>query len=1387
MLLPRSHAPGFFRIFLFAAILALAESVSAQNNFALNTTIDISKFGGSETDPAVAVNPNNSSNIFAAAVSSVTNGLFTAWSANVTAWTTGVIAGNGTNLSPATGSSNLVPAYTYGEPACAWDVNSNLFVAYIPSNFQGIAVAVSTNGGQSFVALTNLYTNDVNDQPRIVAAQGTTAAGSNCADVCIVYKDYSLITNGQTAPLVVQWLQTTNVGTNGIGAFSPQLVIPSSSSGGFPDIAIGPSNQVIVGYQNNLVSSSQSSIYVNVNTNILSNAFNARITVANDAIGGTTYIPAAPYGDGINAAVGLAWDQNPASAFYGRVYIDYTAISNQPSTNICLRYSVNNGTTWSAEHIVNDDTGFAAQNSHFLPRMGLDPVTGSLAIVWCDCRNDTAALGTNIVQIPQSTNYFTNIFDYDGIQNDDYVPYLTSSTNGGLSVLPNIPLYNTNVTAAAQSNGFSIFCSETSRAANANGVGHCLGIGYCSGNVYPVWPDNSGMIGNAGLPGFDLATGYSVLSTTRLGITVTESPYPPTSDEALNYVVTVTNYGPFAANSLAITNQLGPNIAISGLPHPGTGGTYNISTNGQTLVFYYPSLAVGTSISSRFTLTETQFGFVTNIATVYNTVPFALAANVFTNYATNSTWISSAANAVVTNVVPVNGENLVVGITASPTNADFGSPVLFTMTVTNLGPAQNGSVYLTNFLSANLTQVTNVVQSQGTYSIAGTNLIFALGTIASGQGAAISYSAIPMSINNSTNATNTVVAACSDFDPNLTNTASVVVGLLGEDLGVGIVASAGNINLSNAVSYTVSVTNFGASTNGVVSVTNFFTDNLTAITITQYPPYTNYIGGGQTSNSLYFMLGELSANEVVSFSFTAEAKSVSATDTNAIVSVIVASQDYDPNTNNNFAFALTTLNGEDLAVGGTVSPPNAPVGEPVTYQITVTNLGLSTSGVISLTNLLSPNLSNITPIQYESPPSIAGNRIVFPLNPLGAGQTATVVFTATAASIGQATNLISVGSTDFDTNLVNNTNILVNNIIATPPVITNFAVFAYADSAFIAWNTAYNATVQVAYWTTNGPTNYSPVLGPATNHVVLLTGLAHDTNYYFSAMTWEQETPYLNTPYVTNESFATADNIILNTIDANYLGGPWPQGSPEIGGYYGSYYNVAQTTQNNWSASAAYVPNLPTPGYYNVYTWYPQSPTFSTRAQMYVTSASNAVVVPVNQTTNGGYWTLLEGYTYFGAGTNGNVTIYNNTGESNRFVAANAMKWTYVNSQESGSGVTPAWWSAFMANTIYFSNNPAPFSTNYTAYTWGLLPDSGSLSPAFWTGPIVSNQATVYFEPYQGGRSYSLQSATNLSKPAWVTLTNAPTLITNTDVGYFTVASTNLNSFLRLSGHLNAQ
>ncbi len=1497
------------RAFSLALALALfclsaAQPASAQN-FSVTGDVDISKFVGNQTDPAVAVNPNAATNIFVAAVSSATNGLFTAYTTNLAMWTSGIIAwgtNNSTNL-----TTNLVQAY--GEPSVAWDLNSNLFLAYEPANNQGIAVAFSTNGGQTFFALTNLVPNDVTDQPRIAAGVAGTNVGPNIGSVWLVYKDYSLF----GTPLVAQGLQTINVATNvsspvpglgsnvtdligtnsiayavlsnnvatitnnqlvigtntsaaitlttntfivtanntnlssftfntnagfvttitpttnrvngtnyitnyaihtfGIGPFSSPEVIPGSSNGGFPDIAIGPSNQVMVAYQNNIFSSSASKVFVNVNTNaLLTNGFGAAVTVAANAVGGFTYIPAEEAANGINAGVGLAWDENPASLFYGRAYIVYTAGAS-PGLNIYSSFSVNNGKSWTSAMQVNDDTN---GNDHFLPRITVDQSTASIGFCWYDCRNDTGPSSTQIIgpivnNSAMTTNTYTNIFDLDGTPNDDFMVYGTISTNGGTNVLANLPMIPiwtlSTLTAAnpgpAGGESFT-YSSEAALADNANGVGHHIGLAYASGNFYPVWADNSDFLGDSPSPATDFQLYMptnAALQTARLVISVTEAPYPPTSDEALDYYVVLTNLGPSTASNVFITNILAANVTLDQVI-ASPGGSYSVSGNGQTLIFNLGSLAATKALTNRIIITANQSGFATNIASVSTTtIAPSLGSTPVTNIVqeANGNGFQTYVNGnIVTNIVVVNGEDLSLTMLASPTNVDIGNPVTYTLTVSNLGPAANGLVYITNTLPSNLGQISNVVQTNVTYSISGTNavqtsvtysisnniVVFSLGTIPTNQTDAITYTATTLSLGSRYQyATNLAFVTSTDFDTNLlNNTASTVVTILGEDLGLGLSASAANVDIGATITYTLTVTNFGPSTSGIISITNLLSDNLGQISVVQYPPAG--WSGSISRGLIVFDMGQLAVNQSITIIFTAVALSISATDTNAVVTANVSSTDFDTNLANNTALVTTTINGEDLAVGLSASSTTAWEGLPIDYTVTVTNLGLSTTGIISVTNTFSANLSQIAVLQAPGTYTISGNTVVFHPGALNVGQTATMLFEVTPTSVGTATDSVVVASTDFDPNLLNNSAQVTTTVIVPPPI----SVTAYASAAIIVWNTPANATVQVAYGTNASYGSITSLSGPSTHHVVLLTGLARDTTYFFNALSYEQ-----GAFYSTNGSFATVDTLILNTIDASYTGS-WAQGSSSLAGIYGIYFNVANTTTGNPTASATYTPLIPTPGLYNVSAWYPQSSNFSPNTQMYVSGTTNVIIDSVDQTTNGGSWQPLATNLYLASGTGGNVVIYNDTGVTNNLVAANAMMWSYAASQDYPSnGVPPAWWTTF-----YFGTNATGAASNYAAYVFGASPGDPADTPDFWLTFPASNTVMVCFAPFMGGRTYQLQTTTNLSNPEWVTLslTNQPTMETNADgvftngtgYGAFTITQPNAaQSFFRLSAQLVPQ
>ena len=320
---------------------------------------------------------------------------------------------------------------------------------------------------------------------------------------------------------------------------------------------------------------------------------------------------------------------------------------------------------------------------------------------------------------------------------------------------------------------------------------------------------------------------------------------------------------------------------------------------------------------------------------------------------------------------------------------------------------------------------------------------------------------------------------------------------------------------------------------------------------------------------------------------------------------------------------------------------------------------------------------------------------------------------------------------------------------------------------FITWNTPYAATAQVAYGLSDA-TNLTYLNPTLTNyHVVLLTGLLPDTNYVFQVRSITG-----GVLATTNGAFFTTNSIILGTTDAGYSGLGWLTGGTAAG-IFGDNYRYVSGVGGAATASTTYAPVIAAAGIYDVSIWYPIKPgSFSANTPMMVTAATNVVAVNVDQTINGGSWQPLATGVFFTNGATGNLTINNDSGDTTTSVVANGARWVYELSQDSSTnGTVPAWWADF-----YFNGNVSgaadPFGvgySNFAEYVLGADPTSKSGQLLFTVAPGPSTNTTVSFAPFQGGRIYQIQCATNLVNPAWVTLTNQPAQNPNDGSGFFTV------------------
>jgi hypothetical protein len=448
--MPRRLAVAFFFSLSIAFLLAASGQAQPPTFASIPTNVDISQRHTNESEEAIAVNPTNPNNIVEVSnVDFPAAGLLEGVSFDGgKTWTTKLIGDN----------DNLGDACC--DPSLSFDRYGNLFLAYLFNVEDTLPIALSTDGGLTFNVIAN-----------ISGIAKRNESGSEKSKGLFRFVDQPTITAGEGevwvvvnvgGPMGAFGARVTGLGQ--VGSFSTNEVVNGTNNCTYGDVAIGPRGQVMNVCTLTETGQGGGKLFVSVDPDGLGPAgFGSRVFVDSTHVGGFNFIPAQA-GRSVDAEPGLAWDRT-GGPHSGRVYIVYTLEQKNGTddTNIFVRYSDDDGATWSAPVRVNDDTG---TNSQFLPKISLDPTTGKIAVVWYDARNDLGTGGSG---------------DTDGVPNDD-AQFWGAFSNDGTSFSPNVRI--------------SAGTSNSQDAHNGIDYGDYSGLAYFGGVAHPAWADNSNSTGN---------------------------------------------------------------------------------------------------------------------------------------------------------------------------------------------------------------------------------------------------------------------------------------------------------------------------------------------------------------------------------------------------------------------------------------------------------------------------------------------------------------------------------------------------------------------------------------------------------------------------------------------------------------------------------------------------------------------------------------------------------------------------------------------------------------------------------------------------------------------------------------------------------------------------
>ncbi len=609
-----------------------------------------------------------------------------------------------------------------------------------------------------------------------------------------------------------------------------------------------------------------------------------------------------------------------------------------------------------------------------------------------------------------------------------------------------------------------------------------------------------------------------------------------------------------------------------------------------------------------------------------------------------------------------------------------------------------------------------------------------------------------------TNLINLFVSPIAGADLILTATNGPLPAAVGVPLTIGLsISNAGPLAVTNAI------------------LTNLFSPPVTILSVSS--------SQGTLSNSptsVVCRLGNLASNGFAQVLIRISPTAIGFLTNNASVS----SEAPDPAAGNNSVSTVVAVSPADLGIGISSPNPTTYTGYPAAFTISVTNLGSSPATSVTVKDILPAGTIVGAVTVSQGTYTNDGTTVTFNTGNLALNAVATFTLLQTLpTAIGDYTNVVSVSANEPDPDSSNNQASIVTTVVALPPMITGVQAQAFPSAAFITWQTFSNATTQVAYGLSTSYGAISTLDSTLrTNHAVFLSGLVPDATYYFEVVSVVDGLIYTETG-----SFSTVATIILDNPDASYSGF-WAASA--VGSRYGSYCQLAYTTADPFSpdATAAYVPNMPVAGKYDVSIWYPQNTQYSANAQVLIQGAGDPIFASVDQTGGGGQWRTLATQVDFAAGSDGSVTIMNNTGEPDKLVAADAVRFIYSAGQDNpmnnGVGTPPGWWSQFYFGTNSVSGTADADGdgySNYTEYILGTSPNDGA-SQLNFNLQKSGNGATLSFSPYQGGRIYNLQFKATING-TWSTLLLSPAVGANGE-GVFNLAQTQGAGFYRLTARV---
>ena len=476
---------------------------------------------------------------------------------------------------------------------------------------------------------------------------------------------------------------------------------------------------------------------------------------------------------------------------------------------------------------------------------------------------------------------------------------------------------------------------------------------------------------------------------TDLSVSMSDSPDPVTAGSNVTYTVTVTNNGPATSTSVTLTDSLP--VAFASVTS--TQGT--CSESGGTVTCNLGTLASNASSTT----------------TIVGTAPSCPVTN-SASVSGSGIELNPADNTVAENTTVLSCADVSVVKLDSADPSARGGGLTYTLFVANNGPATSTGVVLTDVLPAGVTfvSVTSTVgacsESAGTVScdignLSATNVTSSKVTI---------VTIAPLAVNT---ISNTASVTSTTFDPNAANDSDTESTTLGNGLSLVKSDAPDPVTAGNNVTYTLIVTNDGATTSTSVVLTDTLPSGVGLVSATSTQ------GTCAGTSTITCNLGGIGSGSSVTVTIVVSV--VLTTPCPMVNAASVAASEPDPDPSDNTATTNTTvLSCADLAVDKSDSPDPVSAGSNLTYTVTVSNNGPGTSTAVVLTDNLTTTATFVSAASTQGSCAESGGTVTCNIGDMTTSTVATVTIVITSNTAGTIVNTVSVSSAVFDPVSANN-------------------------------------------------------------------------------------------------------------------------------------------------------------------------------------------------------------------------------------------------------------------------------------------------------------------------------------------------------------------------------